>query len=78
MLNEECEKHDLSCLVPDRLSAETSAGGWEQIVPHREWMLQGNLVWPINSSAYDEEQIYLFLMLTCPLSSQADVIYISF
>lgn len=49
-LNQECEKHDLSGLVPDLLSAETSAGaggGSKQF-----FMSQGNFSWPVNTHRF--------------------------
>ncbi len=76
---QECEKHDLSCLVSNLQSAETPAwANGNKSCSHRDWMLQKNLFWPINTTAHSEGQVCLFWSgnkpITCPLSSQADAI----
>lgn len=47
LLHQECEKHDLSPLLPNPLSAELSA--WlrrSETAPHMDWMLRGTSCGP--------------------------------
>ncbi len=80
LLNQECEKHDLSCLVPDLLSAQTSAGAGGN-----KQFLTGNGCCRETSPGPSTPQLivrdrYGFSGLgrSCsrPLSSQTDVIHV--